>query len=91
MALPDSADALPEIPVLTVLEEAVKAHPRIVAYFITLLVAVILISSWITAWVSNMRYRNELSKHYLLKPESCARREPQTSIVSEPDSGTIKE
>lgn len=67
---PEFTTLWPSLPVIQSLEDAIGAHPRVAAYFIALLVGLMIISSWVAALVSNAAFRKHLSTQCRLEPRS---------------------
>lgn len=66
--LPNLAAFLPSLPVIDTFEQAISAHPRVAAYFLTLLCLLTAASCWIAAYFSNSKFRMQLSKEVRLDP-----------------------
>ena len=66
-----SPDSLPSLPVMSTIEEAIAAKPRLAAYLLTVLFFLIVIPSWISVCVNNMKFRKQFAKEYRIKPISA--------------------
>ncbi len=64
----DSPDVLPSVPVIAFLEEAIAVQPRVAAYLLILLPAVILFACLIAACISNVLYRKRFATVHRVKP-----------------------
>lgn len=81
----DFANLLPALPVISTLEEAVRAQPRVAAYLFGVLFVLIVIPCIVVACLSNARFRKELAKSYHLDPVSCGqsiKQEAHSSVES---------
>ena len=71
-AAPELAAALPRVPVISAIKQALVAQPRAMAYVIVTLVSLILISCLLAGAWSKVTFRRELLTKYQLRPLSAA-------------------
>lgn len=76
---PEIAGALPSIPPIAAIEEAIAAWPRIAAWLIVALLLLIAIPCWIATAMGNAKLRKQLAAQYRLQPLSSRERNEQSS------------
>lgn len=66
----DHASSLPSVPIIASVEEFITAQPRLTAFALAFGFVLIVIVCWAVAFVSNARFRKQLSTEYRLEPLS---------------------
>ena len=82
--VPNLAKALPAVPILTGLENAIAAHPRVAAYILGLLFWQITIPCLVVAAVSAYRFHKQLAARFRLMPVSSRQIATQSLSVQSP-------
>jgi hypothetical protein len=80
----DFASLLPVLPVISIIEEAVRDQPRVAAYLLGVLFVLIVIPCIVVACVSNARFRKHLANRYQVHP-------PAYSQFTQPDAHPSRE
>lgn len=82
----DLASFLPSVPIIASMEDAIKAEPRLAAYVLAFVLALIILVCWAAAFVSNSRFRKQLSTRCRLKalsPDELAQKQRDSDLPIE--------